>query len=86
MYIIDNIIPTTPYPDVFKIQSEHEREYVSKFGQQLHISEAIGLDRFCVPAISILINRDLNPHYDTMNPTDPDHDYTFSLNFQIPKK
>ena len=51
MYIIDNIFPTTPYPEVFKIQCEHEREYIKCFGQQLHISEAIGLDRFCVPAV-----------------------------------
>ena len=85
MYIIDNILPTTPYPDIFKIQCKHEKECVRKFGQQLYISDAIGLDRFCVPALSILINRELNPHYDSMNPTDPDHDNTFSLNLQIPK-
>ena len=86
MYIIDNIFPTTTYPDVFSIQNEYEREYIREFGKQLHINESLGLDRFFVPAVSILINRDLNPHFDSMNPTDPDHDYTFSLNLNIPSQ
>ena len=33
MYIIDNILPTTTYPDVFSIQNEYEREYIGEFGK-----------------------------------------------------
>ena len=57
---------------------------MKKFGLQLHITREMGLDRFCIPAMSILINQDLNPHYDSMNPVDNHDDFTFSMNLQIP--
>ena len=84
MFIIDTILPSTPFPYIFKIQNQYEKDYVKKFGQQLHITKEMGLDRFCIPAVSILINKDLNPHYDSMNPVDTHDDFTFSMNLQIP--
>ena len=84
MFIIDTILPSTPFPNIFKTQNQYELEYVKMFGQQLHITKEMGLDRFCVPAVSILVDKELYPHYDSLNPIDRDNDFTFSMNLEIP--
>ena len=84
MYIIDFCIPETPYPDIFKCSSRYKKDYISLFGKQLLISKEMGLERFNIPAISIVVNRDLNPHYDSMNPFDKCDDMSCSVNIEIP--
>ena len=84
MYIIDFCIPETPYPDIFKCSSRYEKNYISLFGKQLLITKEMGLERFNIPAISIVVNRDLNPHYDSMNPFDKSDDMSCSVNIEIP--
>ena len=86
MYIIDFCIPETPYPDIFKCSSRYEKDYISLFGKQLLITKEMGLERFNIPAISIVVNRDLNPHYDSMNPFDKSDDLSCSVNIEIPTK
>ena len=83
MYVIDECLPHTPYANVFKSTNKYEREYLQLFGKQL-LLEGNELSRFCFPAISILVNKDLNPHCDSMNPMQLDVDYTFSLSVQVP--
>ena len=84
MFIIDKILPTTTCRNVFDVKNKYEKEYIKLFGQQLHITKEMGLERFCIPAVSILVNKDLNPHYDSLNPMDKDNDFTFSMNLEIP--
>ena len=84
MFVIDHILPTTTYPDIFKVQNKYEKEYITLFGQQLHITKGMGLNRFCIPAVSLLVNKQLNPHYDSLNPTKKNDDFTFSMNLQVP--
>ena len=84
MYVIDHCIPKTTFPDIFNHTNQHERKYIEDFGKQLLITKEMGLDRFNIPALSIVVNRDLKPHYDSMNPVDMIDDYTFSINMEIP--
>ena len=84
MYIIDCCIPESPYPDIFKCTSSYENDYIIDFGKQLLITKEMGLERFNIPAISIVVNRDLNPHYDSMNPFDNSDDMSCSVNIEIP--
>ena len=84
MLIVDQCIPLTPLHHIFKTTDKYELEYIRLFGQQLCISDENGLDRFCIPGISILINNDLNPHCDTMNPTTSEYDHTLCYSVQIP--
>ena len=41
------------------------------------------INKFCFPGISILINNDLKPHYDSMNPSNPNNDWTMSLSCTV---
>lgn len=84
MLIIDHGIPTTEYTQSFSTSDKYELEYIRKFGQQLCIQEDEGLERFCIPAISILVNNDLRPHCDSLNPTQKKLDYTLSISVQVP--
>ena len=68
MYIIDFCLPATPMSQSFQGTSIFEDKYIKLFGKQLGITEDMGLDRFVFPAVSILVNKDLNPHCDSMNP------------------
>ena len=56
------------------------------FGQQLGITDDMGLQRFVFPAVSIVVNKDLNPHCDTLNPTNFNDDTTMSFSTQVPTK
>ena len=84
MYIIDFCLPATPMSKSFQGTSIFEDKYTKLFGEQLGITEAMGLNRFVFPAVSILVNQDLNPHCDSMNPREMEDDYTFSLSAQVP--
>ena len=86
MFIINHILPTTKYPNIFKIRNKYEREYLNMFAKQLCITNKTYLEKFGVPAVSILVNQDLNPHYDSMNPVNISDDSTFSLNLLVPIK
>ena len=37
------------------------------FGRKLNITEDMGLDKFCNPTVSIIVNDNLNPHIDHLN-------------------
>ena len=85
MYVIDHCIPRTPFDKEFKEVSSYEKEYLDLFADQLFITDIEEKKRFCIPAISFLINGDLHPHCDTMNPTSSKDDYTVCLSIQIEK-
>ena len=85
MYIIDEGLPRTPFNKEFKEVTAFEKEYLYQFADQLLITDKGQKERFCIPAISFLINGDLNPHCDVMNPTSYEDDYTVCLNVQISK-
>ena len=85
MYIIDECLPRTPFEKEFKKVTQFEKEYLDLFADQLLIHNKAQKERFCIPAISFLINGELNPHCDVMNPTTSQDDYTICLYVQIPK-
>ena len=85
MYVIDVCLPRTPFGKEFKVVTSYEKEYLDLFADQLLITDPQEKERFCIPAISFLINGDLNPHCDAMNPTTYEDDYTICLNVQISK-
>lgn len=83
VFLSKDVIPLNPKGDCFKIKNDTERDYVEMFCRQLGISKCNS--KFVgVHAISILINRELNPHYDSMNPTIKEEDFTFSVSVQVP--
>ena len=53
------------------------------FANQLKIGSKDKLDLFSIPAVSILINKDLNPRCDSMNPVESDLDYTMAMSTVI---
>lgn len=82
VFLSKYIVSNTPKGDCFKIKHPIEREYVEMFCRQLGVT-GNDTDFVGVHAISILVNRDLNPHYDSMNPTHKEDDFTFSVSVQI---
>ena len=60
----------------FTSDNRHEQHLVSKFKKQLQINNR---NEFKFQAVSILINDDLYPHTDSLNPSDHDRDYTIVL-------
>ena len=44
------------------------------------------MSRFNIPAISLLVNDVLNPHYDSLNPTNEQYDRTLSITVHVPLK
>ena len=83
LFVIEKVIPTTAYKDLFKTSNPYEKEYLQMFANQLKIGSKDKLDLFSIPAVSILINKDLNPHCDSMNPVDRDLDYTMAMSIVI---
>ena len=84
LFLIRNVIPHTSIPDIFKPQHDIEKEYLQLFAKQLKIDGNEDLKAFNIPAVSLLINNRLSPHYDTLNPTNEEYDYTFSITVPIP--
>lgn len=78
------IIPQTPFAHIFKCGSTIEKHYIILFAKQLGITEEDDIAALGIHAISILINYDLNPHCDSMNPHSLEDDYTFSISIQVP--
>ena len=83
MYVNDHVLPATPFPDVYNCTDEDELEYLKQFGKQLFLDES-ELKRFKFPAASLLVNDDLNPHEDLMNPHNIEMDYTLALSLVVP--
>lgn len=83
VFLSKSILPKSPRPDCFRVTDPNERLYVNQFCKQLHISHE-DMNYVGFHALSVLVNRDLNPHYDSMNPNDPDQDFTLSVSVQIP--
>ena len=78
-----SIVPNSPNPQCFQVTDSNEQLYVNEFCRQLHIPKE-NMTEIGFHALSILVNRDLNPHYDSMNPVDQHQDYTLSVSVQIP--
>ena len=76
-------LPYLGKKDLFKCACKHEKMVVSKFAKQLLLTNEKDIEDFCIPAISLLINKDLNPHCDDMNPTEWNEDVTFSISVQL---
>ena len=84
MFIQKKLLPKTPFPLAFTRKSKYEEKYIRMFANQLQITNEDDIHNFGFHAISILINNDLNPHCDSMNPSAPEDDYTLSLSVQVP--
>ena len=82
MLVIDECLPTSNICNAFKIDSKYHRQYLDMFASQLQLDKE-SRSRFCIPAMSLLVNGDLKPHCDTMNPVRYENDYTLSLSVQI---
>ena len=67
-----------------KPSSKYQRKYLESFARQLHITSKEDIEKFVFPGLSILINNDLNPHYNAMNPSDPKLNWTMSLSCMLP--
>ena len=84
MFVIKNVIPTTCSPDIFSPAHDVEKEYLKLFAKQLNLIEEEDINTFNIPAISILINKSINPHYDSKNPIIEEHDATCSITTLVP--
>lgn len=84
MFILDKLLPRIGMSKIFETVNPDELQYLRWFGQQLCIAEEDGLDRYNIPALSVLINKILLPHCDELNPLDYLKDFTFSLSATIP--
>ena len=84
MYLIRNVIPTTKPSDMFLPNHPSEKEYLDLFAKQLNLYEEDEVHQFNIPAISMLINDEVHPHYDSKNPISSDNDATFSITVQVP--
>ena len=84
VYIIDNVLPSTTLPEVFNSDNKVHNIMSTKFGKQLLLTKETGLERFTFEAISIVLNKDLKPHCDKMNPSTENNDYTMSISMQLP--
>ena len=84
-YMINDVIPNTTMPDSFSSNiTSIDQEYLQLFAKQLNITNNEDLDVFNIPAISLLINNDLNPHCDSSNPISSQNDITLSITVQVP--
>ena len=85
LYIKRNIFPEI-HPELdkaFSISNSFEMEYVQRFAKQLKITNIQDLNVFPFQSISIIINDDIKPHCDDLNPNDPTRDYTFVITSTI---
>ena len=64
---------------MFDLQHKCEREYLELFANQLEIHDKNDVKDFLIPAISILINDVLNPHCDSMNPSQQEYDNAMAI-------
>ena len=86
MLLIKEVIPFTVFPKMFEPIHPIEKEYHELFARQLNLFEEDDLNLFNIPAVSLLINDELKPHCDSLNPIDPEGDATQSrskYHFQI---
>ena len=84
MLLIKEVIPFTAFPKMFEPIHPIEKEYHELFARQLNLFEEDDLNLFNIPAVSLLINDELKPHCDSLNPIDPEGDATFSITVQVP--
>ena len=83
VHINNEILPTTPYKDVFKLHHNMEKFYVGLFGRQILLTEE-QLFLLVFAAMSFVVNGDLNPHYDKSNPHPSMLDWTVTVGSSIP--
>ncbi len=78
------VLKQTPFGNVYDTNNAEELEYLQTFGKQLCLEERKGLESFRIAAVSVLINKDLDPHMDLMNPSNLAFDYTMALSYVVP--
>ena len=86
VYILNYNIPSKVIHSIFKPSSSYEIKYLRQFAKQLIITDDNDISQFIFPALSLLINNDVDPHYDIMNPVESKLDWTMSLSCQVPVK
>ena len=79
VHVLDEIIPSSPYPDVYNICDQWEREFIEELANQLHIDPSYIEKLRGIPACSLIMNDNLLPHYDKQNPDKPHLDWTITL-------
>ena len=84
LYIIKEVIPYTGYGSLFQTTNKYELEWIRKFAEQLLVTDGEDKKIFTIPAATFLINKDLNPHCDSMNPKRRDLDNTLGVHASIP--
>ena len=84
MFLVKEVIPRTGFSQMFNHKHDCEKEYLQLFARQLNINNNDDINLFNIPAVSLLINHNLNPHYDTLNPTSNEVDKTLSITVKVP--
>ena len=84
LFILNRNVPCSTIHSIFKRSSKYQKKYLESFARQLHITSEEDIEKFVFPGLSILINNNLNPHYDAMNPSEPELDWTMSLSCMLP--
>ena len=67
----------------FEVEDKYEQEYLDKFSQCLNIDKQCY--NYCLkfPAVSLLLNKNLNPHCDKLNPKSHERDYAIVITVKI---
>ena len=64
---------------IFMTSNENKKNYLQKFSKQLLIENEEELNSFNIHAMSILINSNLKPYMNSMNPTESYFDFTMGF-------
>ena len=88
LMIIKTIFPrlSQDFKQSFTTEDKVELKHIYRLATQLGVDDKHNLDLFRIPAISIVINNNIKPHCDSMNPTDPTRDFAFVLSALVPIK
>ena len=78
-----SILPRDLQSVFFVNNNKHSLEYLYKFAEQLLIPSSEYTNRFMFPSCSFLINNDLYPHCDSLNPSSLDQDYSYALTTMV---
>ena len=79
LYMSKHIFKSLPtlLKGAFSTDDEFELKYLKLFAEQLGLVSEEEISDFKVPAVSIIVNDDLKPHCDSMNPSDEHRDVAF---------
>ena len=79
LYMTKYIFKSLPtlLKEAFTTEDVFELKYLKLFAEQLGLVSEEDISDFKVPAVSIIVNDDLKPHCDSMNPSDELRDVAF---------